>query len=158
MDRRTLLSSGLALLVCAVLSSPAFATEKTSKSKIQWQKDLRSAHRAAIKSGKPILIVFGAEWCGFCHKLERETLNESETSNFVNSQFITVKLDLDKDVRAAKILGVKSLPASIVVNTEADLLGRIVGYQDSAKYTKNLRQALRIHNQLQQVAAQAPAE
>ncbi len=155
MDRRPLSIVCVALCICFAFTAQTTAAEKAAKSRVKWQATLQAAHKQSVKTGKPILLVFGAEWCHFCHKLERETLNQRETAKFINANFVTVKLDLDKDEKVAKILEVKSLPASIVVNSDAELLANIVGYKKSADYTKNLRQALRIHQELRQVAAES---
>lgn len=154
MNRRSFLSYSLALAACFSLATPVHAEKKPATSPIHWQKNLQAAHKAALKSGKPILIVFGAEWCFYCHKLEKETLGDAKTSRFINERFVTVKLDLDKDKKAAKILNVKSLPASIVVDTDANLLGKIVGYQQPKGYANNLRSALHVHQKLQQVSGE----
>jgi len=154
MDRRPLPKLCLALLVCFTAATAVNAAENASAKKVRWQPNLAAAHKQSLKTGKPILLVFGADWCFFCHKLERETLNNAKTAKFINSNFVAVKLDLEKDEKVAKILGVKSLPATIVVNSDADMLANIVGYQKSASYAKNLRTALRVHQELQQVSGE----
>ena len=73
MDRRgfcqKLLGSGLALGGLVAIGSA-----QTADGKLKWHKSLKAAHKLAIETDKPMLIVFGASWCHFCHKLERETL------------------------------------------------------------------------------------
>ncbi len=154
MDRRPLLKLSLALLIGLTAACRINAADKAEPKKVKWQSDLKAAHEQSLKTGKPILLVFGAEWCFFCHKLERETLNDKEMAEFINTNFVALKLDLEKDEKVAKILGVKSLPASIVVNSDADLLANIVGYQKPASYSKNLRAALKVHQELQQVSGE----
>ncbi|TWU07053.1 Disulfide bond reductase DsbH precursor [Symmachiella macrocystis] len=154
MDRRPLAKFCLALLVCFTATTAVTAAEKTAVKKVDWQPNLTAAHKLSLKTGKPILLVFGADWCFFCHKLERETLNEANMAKFINNNFIAVKLDLEKDEKVAKILKVKSLPATIVVNSDADMLANIVGYQKSGSYAKNLRNALRVHQELRQVSGE----
>ena len=41
---------------------------------IQWQSDLKAAHREAAASGRPMLIVVGGPRCVHCRRLESETL------------------------------------------------------------------------------------
>jgi thioredoxin-related protein len=154
MDRRPLPKLCLALLVCFSAVTAVNAADKKAVKTVKWQPNLAAAHKHSLKTGKPILLVFGAEWCFFCHKLERETLNNGKTAAFINSNFVAVKLDLEKDEKVAKIRGVKSLPATIVVNSDADMLANIVGYQKPESYSKNLRTALRVHQQLQQVSGE----
>jgi len=154
MDRRSFLQLGLAGLIGLSFTAGATAADKEAPNNVKWQPNLQAAHKEAVKSGKPILLVFGADWCFFCHKLERETLNNRDMSQFINKEFVAVKLDLEKDKRVAKILGVSSLPATVIVNSDADLLANIVGYQKPAKYSQNLKAALRVHQELQTVSGE----
>src|SRR4051794_30297142 len=77
---------------------------------IQWQPDLKSAHRVAAKSGRPILIVVGGPGCVYCKKLEGETLSDPSVASYINTAFVPVHLDWVADNRAAQVLEVKSLP------------------------------------------------
>jgi len=120
-------------------------------SSIKWQTDLKAARKQAVTEGKPIMIVFGAEWCGFCKKLEHQTLNTPEMSRYINDNFIPVHLDLDKEKKIGSILEVESLPCTVVLSPDADLLGRINGYQTVGPYQKNLAAARQLYRPAQSV-------
>jgi uncharacterized protein YyaL (SSP411 family) len=122
---------------------------------VHWQKDLKTAHRLATAQNKPILIVFGAEWCTFCHKLERNVINQPEMAAYINAHFVAVHLDADKDRKVADLLEVDSLPCTVVLSPNADLLGKFKGYFDTAKYTAHLAKAQEAYRELQ--TAQTPA-
>jgi len=123
----------------------------TGAPNIHWQSDLKSAHKQAQAEGKPILVVFGAEWCGFCKKLERQTLNTPEMSRYINENFIPVHLDLDKEKKIGSILEVEALPCTVVLSPDADLLGKINGYQTPGPYQKNLAAARQQYRPAQSV-------
>jgi thioredoxin-like negative regulator of GroEL len=120
---------------------------------VKWQTDLQSARRQALAEGKPILIVFGAEWCGYCKKLERQTLNTPQMAEYINQNFVAVHLDLDKEKKVGDILDVRALPCSIILSPNAELLGRINGYHTPAPYQAQLSSA---RQQFQPVQALAP--
>ncbi len=113
-----------------------------SKSKINWQKTLRTAHDASLEQNKPLLMIFGASWCTFCHKLHRETLTDPALATFINRDFIPLVLDFDKDTRVVEILEVEQLPCTIVLSPEADLLLKYVGFLKPDAYHKKLQSAL----------------
>lgn len=109
---------------------------------IQWTYDLQQAYRLANESGKPMLIVVGGAWCPHCRKLEKEVLGNSTIARYVNTVFIPVHLDSEKDARAAQILEVRSLPTTVILSPEADLLGSIEGYVPPKEFTTVLKQSM----------------
>lgn len=152
MKRINLSMAVLGVAVACSISVAGFAgpfskpAATTSQQGVRWHQDLRSAHKQAVAEGKPIMIVFGAEWCGFCKKLEKQTLNTPEMTRYINENFVAVHLDLDKEQKIGEILEVKALPCTIVLSPDADLLGRINGYQTVDPYQKNLAAARQLYH------------
>jgi thioredoxin-related protein len=113
-----------------------------TKSKIQWQKDLRAAHNAAVEQDKPILLVFEASWCTFCHKMHRETFTDRNLAALIDREFIAVAVDFDKETKVVEVLEVEQLPCTIVLSPDADLLLKFVGFAKADVYQKKLQAAL----------------
>lgn len=70
-----------------------------------WQK-LKLAHKA-------ILLCFSSSWCAPCRSMEGTLMN---TAFELKDQAVVVKADLDKFQTLAQELGIKSIPAYIVIN------------------------------------------
>lgn len=147
------LLTGLLLSVAATQAAPPFSLLRPSGNQLKWQENLQAAHKVATEQNKPILVVFGADWCHYCKKLERETLNSAEVSKYVNDSFVPVHLDVDKEKRVAEILKVSSLPCSVILSPNADLLGRIEGYHTSAPFVKQLNMARQKHQVVQRTSS-----
>lgn len=145
-----LLGSGL------VLGSLASAETAAVGKKLKWHKSLKPAHKLAIESDKPLLIVFGASWCHYCHKLERETLGDERMVALVERDFIPVLLDFDRDAKVAKILEVERLPCTVILSPEADLLQKSEGFADYKGYIKILQASLEQRAAIRQVQNQNP--
>src|SRR5580765_4620962 len=90
---------------------------------ITWMHDLKKARKISLSTGKPMLIVFGGPWCQYCKKLDKEVLGHPTVARYINTSFVPVHLDSEKDQRAAQILEVKALPTTVILNSDADLLG-----------------------------------
>lgn len=153
MNRRQLLVR-CALALGTLSLAPQGVRAADSVAKIQWQKDLKTAHRLAAEHNKPILIVFGASWCGYCHKLEKETLGDKQLAGMIQREFIPLHLDYDRDEKVAKVLEVESLPCTVILTPGADLLTHAVGYSDVKDYTQILQSALAKQAKLQQAKVQ----
>ena len=116
---------------------------------LKWSHDLKSAHAISVRTNRPMMVVFGADWCGFCKKMERTTFQDPQMVKYIESNFIPVHLDFDKDKKAAEVLGVKSLPTTVVLSPDVDLLGRYKGFADTEKkMSKQLQQSLQTQRKL----------
>lgn len=151
MDRRQfLMSSGTILGVGSLAVTSAWALPTSPK--IKWHNNLKSAYKIARSQDKPLLILFSASWCTYCHKLIRESLGDKKMVAFVEQQFVPVLLDFDKDNAVAKVLEVESLPCTIVLSPEADLLLQVNGFQKTAPYRETLQSSLDKRDELIQQA------
>lgn len=141
MDRRQfLLTSGALLGIGTVATAPAWAL--TANPKIKWHNNLKAAYKVARAQDKPLLILFSASWCTYCHKLIRESLSDKKMVAFVEQRFVPVLLDFDKDNAIAKVLEVESLPCTVILSPEADLLSQFNGFHKTAAYRESLQVAL----------------
>lgn len=158
MDRRSfcqqILGSGIAVgsllsQVYAESTLPGHAA--TGHSTVKWQKSLKTAQKLAIQQNKPIMIVFGASWCTYCHKLERETLAEKRTAAMIDREFIPVHLDFNKEEKVAKILEVERLPCVVILTPDADLLMKYEGFAEPKEFQATMSAALEKRDEIQQV-------
>ncbi len=101
---------------------------------IRWRADLKTAHAEAARTGKPLLLLFGAEWCVYCHKQTDETLADPAVAARVNANFVPVRLDFDADAKLAEVLEIKTLPQAVLLSPKADLLGRAAGFHNVEQF------------------------
>lgn len=151
MDRRRFVATVLGGAGLYGLSGTAVFALPTAP-KIRWHNDLKTAYKIGKTRDKPLLILFSATWCTYCHKLIRESLGDKKMVEFVESQFVPVLLDFDKDNKVAKILEVESLPCTVVLSPQADLLLQVNGFQKTVAYRETLQTALDKRDELIQQA------
>ncbi len=63
---------------------------------VQWQEWGEAAFALAREQNKPILLDIGAVWCHWCHVMDRESYEDAEIAEIINSHFVAVKVDRDE--------------------------------------------------------------
>jgi thiol-disulfide isomerase/thioredoxin len=108
---------------------------------ISW-KTYEEARGAATSSGKPLLVDFTAEWCGFCKKLDRETFGNEQVILLLREHFTTARVDVDKEADLAKKFGVTGIPVVLFLSPRGAELLRIVGFKPPEEFLKDARKAV----------------
>ena len=91
-------------------------------------RDLARALTAARKSGKRVLVVFGANWCKDCRLLDHEFHAGGKTNELVAERYEVVKVDVghfDKNLDFAKLYGEpikKGIPSVVVVTPTNEIV------------------------------------
>ena len=63
---------------------------------VEWREWNEDAFARAKAEDKPILLDIGAVWCHWCHVMDRESYEDSETATIINEYFVPVKVDRDE--------------------------------------------------------------
>jgi len=108
---------------------------------IRWEHRLEDALKKAKSSGKPVMIDFWAEWCGWCHRLDQTTYVDPEVTKMVAGDFIALKIDTEAGKRSADIAtkyGVQSLPTIAFISPSGRPIDRVSGYQGPGPFPRTL--------------------
>lgn len=98
---------------------------------------------AAKKSGKPIIMVFSAAWCGPCQMMKNEVYPSAEVKAF-HDKFVWAYLDID-DPRNEKIatkFNVEGIPHIEFLTPEGKEIDKQVGANGPADFAKTLSSVL----------------
>lgn len=134
---------GLCAAIFLCVAAPALAAE------INWQASYSDALAVSKNENKPIMVIFTADWCVFCKKLENQTFTHPQIIREINKNFVAVKINKDKETEIANDFNVRGIPDMFFLtpfNTEVDL--QIIARQLGFIEAKNLLPGL------QQIAAQ----
>ena len=63
---------------------------------VQWYAWGDKALQLAKSTDKPILVSIGYSACHWCHVMERESFENIEVAQFMNEQFINIKIDREE--------------------------------------------------------------
>lgn len=100
---------------------------------VQWRTDIRAANRESSQTGLPILMKFSAKWCGPCKLMKRETFSDPALAKMINTCFIPVEVDTEQNERLARQLRIESVPTTMVISPQGDIVERREGFQSASQ-------------------------
>ena len=122
--RQATLAVAVTLTMAAALSA---AENPTYDEKADAHQQVDAAIQAASKSGRNILLDFGANWCGDCHALDAQ-MRTPELAGLIEKNYVVVHIDvgrMTKNVDIAEKYGIllgKGIPALAVLDSHGKLL------------------------------------
>lgn len=66
----------------------------SQKEELTWHTDLQKAISISQKEKKPIMLFFtGSDWCGWCHKLQKEVFFQDPFKKWAKDNVVMVEVD-----------------------------------------------------------------
>ena len=93
-----------------------------------------SFEEAVLKSDKPVLVDFGAEWCGPCRTLGPMI---EEIATEYEGRAVVGKVDVDNNQEFTAKYGVRNIP-TVLMFKDGEVVGRQVGVASKKTYTDSL--------------------
>lgn len=98
---------------------------------------LEAGEARSAATGRPVLALASAEWCGPCRVFKRGALADDELNRLIAERTVPVYLDVDKDRAGAGRLGVSAIPALVLMRE-----GRVVSRMEGARPAGEVREWL----------------
>jgi thioredoxin 1 len=91
-----------------------------------------------LKSDKPVMVDFWAEWCGPCRMVGPIM---EELSNEYAGKAVVGKVDVDNNQQFAAKYGIRNIP-TVLVFKDGEVVGRQVGVAQKSTYAEALEALL----------------
>ena len=141
-----LIRAGIAALLAfglvGPLASPAAVAADDSK-KINWREDLAQAQAEAKSRDLLLWIQFTGPWCINCRRMDRATFVHVGVVSQSRENFVPIKLRSDEHEALAQGLGLSSLPSTVIVRPNGEVVEKYEGYIEPETFEVMLADVLR---------------
>ena len=132
-------SVGVAACVAGILGIVGYAEALPPGSHITWTEDFDAGKSKALTQGRPLLVDFGADWCGACQEIERDVLSDPRVVAEAQ-RFVAVRVDLSTekatDAKWALLQGYDQpgLPLVVLHHSDGSEAVRVTGMLESDEF------------------------
>lgn len=106
-----------------------------------WHKKVADAQKIAKTKNQLILVDMFADWCGWCHRFEREVF-PSQVFQEATNDIVLLRLDTEDGAEGSEMArkyGVTSLPTFLLLTPDLTTAGIIKGYAPPNEFVKTLK-------------------
>jgi thiol:disulfide interchange protein DsbD len=124
---------GVALSVAGLAAMIGYTQVVPEGAKIAWGDDYTKAMSLARAEQKPVLVDFGASWCGACKELEQKTFSDPRVVR-EGGRFVPVRVDLSpgKDTKEKRDIlasyAQRGLPLVVLHKPSGEIAARVTSF------------------------------
>lgn len=88
---------------------------------------------------KKIFLHFWAEWCKYCAKMAKVTFKDPKVITYLNKNFISIKIDIEKEHKIASNYNIIGLPVTWFISENGEEISDLPGYVPPEKLIEILK-------------------
>jgi len=135
----------LPLLFSVVIFINASASS-TQVNEIEWHSYDDGMARGKFEK-KKVFLHFTAAWCYYCGVMEEKTFKDPAIIASLNENFISIKVDYDRETKTSDFYRVRGLPDTIFIADDGQIIGRRPGYIPPQLFKRILKSILKERSQ-----------
>lgn len=118
------------ILTFISLTIKANEIESLNFIEVENQKQWDEVFRKANANGQLLFVDAYTDWCGYCHKLDKEVYTDASVINYFEENFVNVKFDAESEFgyQLAEFYAINSYPTLLFITAEGSLFQRIEGF------------------------------
>ncbi len=130
---------GISACVAGLLGIVGWAEALPPGAHIRWEESFDVAKSTALAEARPMLVDFGADWCGACQELDRDVLSDPRVVAEAR-RFVTVRVDLSTDKATdekwalLKAYNQPGLPFVVLHHSDGSEASRVTGMLESDEF------------------------
>lgn len=129
----------LTIVLIAGVSMAVCASSTDSVSGLNISDNYDSALKDAKASNKTVMIIFDQNSCSYCDKFKQDTLSNPQVQEKINSSFIPVVVDVNKDYDLASKYKVFGTPSVVFSDSNGKEIHRIGGYVGANDFLEEIK-------------------
>lgn len=106
----------------------AKARTRNTKRLFSWENYGPAAFERAAREKKNILLMGSASWCHWCHVMDETTYYDPRVGKLLADRFVVIRVDIDERPDIGDRYGDWGWPATILLSSEAEEIGKYRGY------------------------------
>ncbi len=126
------------LLSFVMLAAIAGLCTTATAEGINWYK-YDAGMAKASSEGKKIYINFHADWCYYCKVMKKTTFKDATVAEYLNKNFISIRVDTEKEKKLAREFNIRGLPANWFLEPNGEKIGLKSGYLKPNQLLQNLK-------------------
>jgi thiol:disulfide interchange protein DsbD len=140
-------SVGILLAVAGLCGAVGYLGALPPGARIKWMDDYATAKQLAVSTKRPLLVDFGASWCGACGELDRDTFSDPHVVRD-SERFVAVHVDLspgkDSPEKQAllKSYNQRGLPLVVLHDRSGHEAARVTSFVEASKFLELLRRVM----------------
>ena len=122
-------------------------------------KSIAAAQKEAKAKNLMIFVDLFAEWCGWCHRFEKEVV-PSEAFQKATANMVLLRLDTEDNKEGTKFARdyqIGTLPTFLVLNPDLSVAATIRGYLPAAQFGPTLDKMVQSYRDFQKMVKQEPS-
>ena len=152
--QRWVISFSTVLVILALAGVTLFAynsrTGERTIGKIYFHTDYNQGLDQAFASGKPVMLVFSASWCGACKQMIKNVFSHDDVA-YASKQLVNIYVDVDKANRQLiNDYEIKYVPSVFFLDYSGETIIQVGDRRSPDDFIENIDYMVRVHSNNQQ--------